>query len=215
MNLELRRQNDLFTIQNLQYQNLKERMNETRRARHDLRQHMTVLHSLCQAGEYDQLTAYLQDYLSQTSTDHPIVYCDNLTLNALLVYYAQIAADRKIDFSINISVPKDIPMRNTDLCVLLGNLIENACDGCMTMPEARRLIHLNMLMPNQGSVVFTLDNTFCGQPLRKDNSQFLSSKHEGYGIGLESVLNIVNRYNGVLKTTTEDEMFCVSIVLNL
>lgn len=91
MNLELRRQNDLFTIQNLQYQNLKERMDETRRARHDLRQHMSVLHSLCEVGEYDQLTAYLQDYLSPTSTVHPIVYCDNLTLNALLVYNAQIA----------------------------------------------------------------------------------------------------------------------------
>lgn len=174
-----------------------------------------VLHSLCVAGEYDQLTAYLQDYLSQASTDHPIVYCDNLTLNALLVYYAQIAADRKIDFSISISVPKDIPIRNTDLCVLLGNLIENACDGCMTLPEGRRLIRLNMLMPNQGSVVFTLDNTFCGPPLRKDNGQYLSSKHEGYGIGLDSVINIVNRYNGLLKTDTEGEMFCVSVVLNL
>lgn len=176
---------------------------------------MTVLYSLCEAGQYDQLTAYLQDYLSQTSTDHPLVYCDNLTLNALLVYYVQIAEDRKIDFSINISMPKEIPIRDTDLCVLLGNLIENACDGCMTLPETGRRICLNMLMPNYGSVVFTLDNTYDGQPLQKDNGQFLSSKHEGYGIGLDSALNIVNRYNGVLKTDTQGDTFCVSVVLNL
>lgn len=190
-------------------------MDETRRARHDLRQHMTVLYSLCGAGEYDQLASYLQDYLKQTSTDHPIVYCDNLTLNALFVYYAQVVADRKIDFFISISMPKDIPMQDTDLCVLLGNLIENACDGCMTLPEDRRHILLNLMMPNRGSVVFTLDNTFCGQPLQKDNGQFLSSKHEGYGIGLDSVLNIIKRYNGVLKMDTEGEMFCISVVLNL
>lgn len=215
INLDLRMQNNLFAIQNLQYQNLKERMDETRRARHDLRQHMTVLQSLCEADEYDQLKAYLQDYLSQTSTEHPVVYCDNLTLNALLVYYAQIAAKRKIDFSIKVSMPKEIPLQNTDLCVLLGNLIENACDGCMALPESKRLIRLNILMPNHGSVVFTLDNTFGGQPPQKNHGQFLSSKHEGYGIGLDSVLNIVNRYNGVLKTSTEGEMFCVSVVLNL
>lgn len=128
-----------LTIQNLQYESLKERMDETRRARHDLRHHMTVLYSLCETGEYDQLASYLQNYLKQTCTDHPIVYCDNLTLNDLLVYYAQVVANRK----------------------------------------------------------------------------FLSSKHEGYGIGLDSVLNIVKRYNGVLKTDTEGEMFCISVVLNL
>lgn len=106
-------------------------------------------------------------------------------------------------------------MQDTDLCVLLGNLIDNACSGCMTLPEDKRRIHLNLLMPNHGSIVFTLDNTFDGQPFQKDNGQFLSTKHEGYGIGLDSVLNIVKRYNGVLKTNTEGEMFCISVVLNL
>lgn len=97
-NLDLQTQNNLLTIQNLQYENLKERMDETRRARHDLRQHMAVLHSLCQNGDYDQLTDYLQNYLNLTATDHPIVYSDNLTLNALLGYYAQIAEEQKLIF---------------------------------------------------------------------------------------------------------------------
>lgn len=215
INLELHKQNNLLTIQNLQYENLKERMDETRRARHDLRQHMTVLHTLCEAKKYNQLASYLQNYLNQTSTDHSVVYCDNLALNALLVYYGQIARSNNIDFSINISLPKDIPIQDTDLCVLFGNLIENACDGCMMLPEEKRRICLQALMPNQGAIVLTIDNTFYRQSLRKYNGQFLSSKHEGYGIGLNSVLNIVNRYNGMLKTDTEDDIFCISILLNL
>lgn len=214
-NLDLRTQNDLLAIQNLQYENLKERMDETKRARHDLRHHMTVLHSFCQNGEYDQLTAYLQSFLDQTSADLPVAYCSNLTLNALLNYYAQIAEEHKINFSIDISLPQEIPMQDTDLCVLLGNLIENACDECLTLPEDHRQIRLKMLMPTQSSVVFTLDNTFGGHSIQKNKGQFLSSKHEGYGIGIDSAANIVERYNGVLKIDTEEEMFCISVVLNL
>lgn len=213
-NLDLHMQNDLLTIQNLQYENLKERMDETKRARHDLRHHMTVLHSLCQNGEYDELTTYTQNFLNQTSTDYTISYCGNLTMNALLSYYAQTAKDCEIDFSISISLPEDIPIQDTDLCVLLGNLIENACDGCMTLPKDKRRMCFKMLMPNHGSVVFTLDNTFEGKAPQKENGQFLSSKHKGYGIGLDSASGIVNRYNGVLKTDAQNGIFCVSVVLN-
>lgn len=214
-NYDLRIQNNFFAIQNMQYENLKERMDETRRARHDLRQHMTVLYSLCEAGSYEKLSSYLQNYLKSTSIEQSIVYCTHFSLNALLVYYAQIARDHKIDFSVSLSLPTEIPMSDTDLCVLFGNLLENACDGCMTLPEKKRLIQLNALMPNQGSLVFTLDNTFLEQTLQKSNGRFLSSKHEGMGIGLDSVLNIVNRYNGVLKINTNGGMFCVSVVINL
>lgn len=214
-NLDLRTQNNLLAIQNLQYENLKERMDETRRARHDLRHHMAVLHSFCQNGEYDQLTTYLQNFLDQTSADLPVAYCSNLTLNALLNYYAQIAEEHKINFSIDISLPQEIPMQDTDLCVLLGNLIENAYDECLTLPEDKRHILLKMLMPNHSSVVFTLDNTFSGHSIQKNKGQFLSSKHEGYGIGIDSAANIVERYNGVLKIDTEGKMFCISVVLNL
>lgn len=63
INFDLRSQNDLLSIQNLQYENLKGHMDETKRARHDLRHHMIVLQTLCEAGEYDHLASYLQNYL--------------------------------------------------------------------------------------------------------------------------------------------------------
>lgn len=214
-NYELRLQNNQLAIQNLQYENLKYRMDETRHARHDLRQHMSVLYSLCKSGDYEQLSDYLQRYLKSTSPDLSISYCEHFSLNALLVYYAQTAKDNRIDFSIDLSLPKELKIRDTDLCVLLGNLIENACHGCMTLPDGKRRIHLMASMPTQNSLVFTLDNTFEGQLPRKIDHQYFSSKHEGAGIGLDSAQNIINRYNGVLKTEIKDDMFCVSAVLNL
>lgn len=214
-NLELRAQNNLLVIQNLQYESLKERMDETKRARHDLRHHMLVLYSFCEAGQYEQLTAYLQDYLSSSPADSAVTYCPHLALNALLVYYDQLARNRKIDFSVKVSLPEDIPVHTPDLCVLFGNLLENAFDGCMPLPEDKRRIQLAAAMPNSGALVLTVDNTCSGQPLQKEKDQYLSSKHTGYGIGLNSVHNIAKRYNGALETEIAEGMFRVSVVLML
>ncbi len=213
-NMELRSQNDRLTIENLQYENLKERMNETRRARHDLRQHMTVLHALSENKEYDKLNQYLQDYLKAVPLDHSLSYCEHFALNALLVYYAQIAENKKIIFDVHVCLPQDIPVSDTDLTVLFGNLLENACSGCLTLPEERRKICVRGAFPTPGAFVLTIDNTFDGS-IKTEKEHFLSSKHPGNGIGIESVRHIADRYNGTARFTAENGMFCASVVLNL
>lgn len=214
-NYSLQIQNDFLAIQNLQYENLKKRMDETRQMRHDLRHHMTVLFSLCEAGSYEQLFDYLKEYLKNAPpSEQSLTYCSHFALNALLVYYAQIALERNIDFSIDISLPQDLPIADTDLCILFGNLLENACDGCSLLPQEKRFIALKALMPNPSSLVFTIDNTFLEQTVQKDVHGYVSSKHSGYGAGLNSVFYITDRYNGVLKIDTANGLFCVSVVLN-
>lgn len=213
-NMELRTQNHLLAIQNLQYEHLKFRMDEMKQTRHDLRQHLTILQTFCENEEYDKLRSYLQNYLRSLPPDHSIAYCEHFTLNALLVYYAQIAWEHRIDFSVRLCLPQDISISDPDLTVLFGNLLENACEGCMTVPAGQRQIQLRGEILNQNSFVFTLDNTFSGK-VQMEKGRFLSSKQEEHGIGLRSVQDIVNKYNGTVKFETEKKMFCVSIVLNL
>ena len=64
-------------------------------------------------------------------------------------------------------------------------------------------------------LLFTIDNTF-DRPVRKDLSGiFLSSKHVGHGIGIESAKAIVLRHNGQLRIEQNDGMFCVSLLIDL
>ena len=213
-NMELRSQNDRLAIENLQYENLKERMNETKQARHDLRQHMSVLYTLSENKEYDKLNTYLKDFLDSVPTEHPLSYCEHFALNALLVYYAQMAENKHISFDVHICLPQNVSISDTDLIVLFGNLLENACEGCITLPEEKRHICLKGSFPTPGAFVLTIDNTFYGS-IKTEQGHFLSTKHSGNGIGTESVRHIADRYNGTVRVTAENGMFCVSVVLNL
>lgn len=213
-NMELCTQNDQLIIQNLQYKNLKLCIDETRQARHDLRQHMTVLHTLYKGKQYEQLDNYLQKHLDSISFDYSIVYCEHFTLNALLIYYAQMFNNHHINFDVQISFPQNISINDMDITILFGNLLENAFEGCMTCSEEQRKIILRGSMVNQSSYVFTLDNTFFGS-IQFENGRYLSTKHDGIGIGIESIKNIVNKYNGTSEFKFKNNIFYISIMLNL
>lgn len=214
-NLKLQSDNYQLTIQNLQYENLKERMDEIKRARHDLRQHLRVIQNIAEKKDYNRLNIYLEEYWENSFPNHPISYCSNFALNALIVYYAQFADKNDIAFSIDISVAQNISISDVDLTVLFGNLIENACEACLQLPKETRTVSLKIRMSNSEVLVFSIDNSCIEKSLNQKNGQIFSSKHEGYGIGIESAQNIVNRHNGLLQFEKLNDMFCVSGIINL
>lgn len=212
-NGELQRQNELLNIQTLQYQNMKKRMEDTRKARHDLHHHLAILRGFLENGCYREMEKYLNDYLKTTPSGEPISFCQHFSANVLIDYYWQYAKDNSIIFQTKLDIPQHIFVADTDLCVFLGNLLENACEACLKLPKEQRHIYLSSKMTNPGTFVITIDNTFPAGSIQIDHGHFLSSKHKGRGIGTESIINIVKKYNGVTNFKEDSGMFCVSIVM--
>lgn len=211
-NLKLRDENKQLALQNLRYDELKKQMDVTRRARHDLRQHISVVYAMAQKNECEKIEEYLGTYLNHSYLKNPIVYCGNFALNAVLVYYVQQAEKADIKINIDIALPNEISIKDADLTVLFGNLIENAIDACENVQKDKRSIELKIHRPNAGSIVFSIDNTFDGN-IKMSGNKFLSTKQNGSGIGIESAKYVVEKYNGDMKIEINDNKFCVSGVL--
>ena len=211
-NIKLNEQNTQLAIQALQYENLKERMDETRRARHDLRQHMNLIYSMVENHEYNKLTSYLKEYRSLSSMEKPILYCEHFSLNATIAYYAQQFSENDIKFDYRLTIPQDIPVPDTDLCVLFGNMLENSFEACLKVETERRFVNLIVSMPNSTTMVIALDNSYSGN-IKMDENNFFSSKHAGHGIGTESIKHIVSTYNGSVTFNAADNIFKISAVL--
>lgn len=76
-----------------------------------------------------------------------------------------------------------------------------------------RRIQLKSSYKNGNIFVLTVDNT-CENKVKKDKEGvFLSTKHKGNGIGVESVKNIAQRYQGVCRIELENGMFRISVML--
>lgn len=124
----------------------------------------------------------------------------------------QKAKNYGIDVNIDVIIPNELSISDTDLTVLFGNLLENAIDGCKTITIENKFINLKIKKPNEGALVFSIKNTFNGN-VKLENGKFLSTKEQGSGIGIESVKYVVNKYKGAIEFKSDEETFSVSGVL--
>lgn len=209
--LQLKAENYQLSLQSLQYQSLQDRMEETRRARHDLRQSMAVINAYLQHGNRDELEHFASSYCAALPVDKPILYCRNSAINAVLSYYEERAHIEHISFSAAVEYPETTAIPDTEIVVLLGNLLENAIDACIQQQSGAPLIDLSLRMQGQ-SLVAVLRNTYTGTRL-PDNGAFPSSKHAGEGTGLASVRHIAEKHNGAARFTGDGHIFCASVTL--
>lgn len=210
-NSELKSENYQLSMQFLQYENLKERIEDARRAKHDFRQSLAVIQAFASCNNQEGLLNYLNNYMSTVPADTPLLYCENSAVNALLVYYADMAQKNNITFSAAADYPSESILSDTDAVVLFGNLMENAIEACIRRMVPDKYVRLRITQ-FQGMLIITLDNSYSGQ-IHKEEEDFISSKNGQKGIGTASVKKIVSKYNGILKFQYDDSQFHASVML--
>ncbi len=213
-NAALKSQNNQLLLQKLQYENLKGKIAETRRAKHDLRHHITVMTGYLHDGKLEELEAYLTSYRNSLPDDTSVVLCQNYAVNLLFVYFAQQAKENDIQFCVHADIPEQLTIAENDLSVLLGNLLENAMDACLAQATDNRRIVVRAKRKDD-ALLLAIDNTFDGNIKQNKNGVFLSTKHDGPGLGLESARQIALHYNGVFQAEQKNGMFYVSVLLEL
>ena len=168
---------------------------------------------LLQTKQYDKLKQYADDYC-RTFSDAPSVchFCKHASANALLSYYASIAADHKITIQFQIQIPENISVSDIDLSILLGNLLENAVFACKTAEPAKRYIHLTADTNTPGALFIVMANSFDGK-IKKSNGGFLSTKEGGSAIGLSSVRAIAEKYQGFAQFSADKTEFISNVML--
>lgn len=196
--------------QKKQYDRLSSHMDDARRAKHDMRQHLTVMQSYLKSDDRENLSEYLDSYLSQLPQYKLDIYSRNDVVNAIVCNYATLARDDKVSFEAKIDYPEPCPITATDITVLLGNLLENAVEACHN-EAVPKLIKLRIRQ--KGNMLFILVDNTCTTSVHFQEGTPLSSKREGFGIGAASVVSITERYHGTAQFEQREGMFYASVLL--
>lgn len=102
-----------------------------------------------------------------------------------------------------------------DLCAVISNLLENASEACARMKSADRFINIKISSTTNSLLVIIIENSYEGNIQRLGNA-FISSKKKGRrGIGISSVLNITEQYNGISRFEYQDQVFKASVLLKI
>lgn len=111
----------------------------------------------------------------------------------------------------NIRINKDINISNIDMCVILGNLLDNSIESCI-LTEGDKYIDLNIISEND-RLIIKISNTTNGK-LKYINGKFLSTKKKGiHGIGLTQVDIAVKKYDGYISRKNENNIFTTYLMI--
>lgn len=210
---ETGRINRQLAMQKEHYKQLNARIEETRRLRHDMRHHIRMLCVLAESGDMQRLREYLKKLAPSAEQGEALTYTTNSVLDAVLCHY--ITAARQAGIRVNCVVAMgDTPcLPEDELCVLFGNLLENAVEACQRQTEGDRYIYLRCRQETD-CISIVLDNSYDGC-VRYQRGYLRSSKEERVGIGVESVKTIVEKHGGMALFEPKESVFEVSVMIPL
>ena len=178
-----------------------------------MRHHLRTLYQFLENGESEQAMHYLSSCEISQAAARRETCCAHPIADALLQYYKGQCSEHHIAFHAALEMPAELQIEDTDISILFGNLLENAYEACMEYRGQHPSIKIRGKYREAGLLV-RFENTF-SNPLKEKNGTFQSTKHDGPGIGTESVKKVVQQYQGTVEFAKEGHIFQVSIILPL
>jgi sensor histidine kinase regulating citrate/malate metabolism len=187
-----------------------------RAMRHDLRHQLNVLRSFSEAGDLEGISNYINqvsDSLPRTATES---YCENHAVNAVVGYYIALAESEGVSVDAKLEIPeKTGRVHAVDLCVILGNLLENAINGLRSVKTGEKYIRARAKTINE-TLSLIIENNFDGL-WEQDNGVYISrntSEGRREGEGLVSVEAICKKYDGFIRVEPVNNTWRVSVQVN-
>lgn len=185
-----------------------------KRARHDLRHQLMVIRSYNNSGANAKLTGYLDTLIGSIPDRQDSVYCENAAVNAIISHYATLAEKNHIKFSVNLTVPEYMEqISDTNLCVIFGNLLENATEACARLTDGHRFISLYSRL-QYGTLTIVMDNSFDGKITARDG-MIISRKRSDFGTGTNSVTTVAKKHGGGASFDADGLVFKSSVYVRI
>lgn len=179
--------------------------------KHDMKHHLRELRELADVNHDAEIIEYLDHMLDSIKSTEAIVESRNISIDGVLNYMGARALEKGILLKIHTAVPEDLKLNAFDFNIILGNLMENAIEASDKVENPHIFLDIRYEL---NCIFIMIKNKYNGIVNKKDE-KIITSKGKEHGLGLQSIKNIVKKYNGTDDISYNDEEFTVEIVLYL
>ncbi len=206
----------LLKLEERHYAQLSSQVEDARRIRHDLRQHLRVIHTLLDQGDSEALAGYLEQYATNVKPllEKPMAFFEVPIVDALVAHYWSAAQKRGAEFLVKGQLRELPQVVYVDFCSIMGNLLENALDALDRQdPEYPKWIRVRCEIL-QKKLMLEVVNTNSA-PVHWEKNGFRSAKRDELGTGTLSVSIIARQYGGIASFSHEEDCFTARVLLPL
>lgn len=188
--------------------------------RHDYHNHIQTMKACLALDQTQQLGDYLDRLDADLVRIDRVIKTGNVMVDAILNSKISLARAHDISVNAKATVPPQLRIVDVDLCVVLGNLMDNAIEACMKIEDTdKRFIRVYIGMHKE--MFYISVSNAMGSGIRRQESGlrnpiYLSTKgNEGHGFGLVRIDRIVEKYAGFVDRQNEEGAFVTEIMLPL
>lgn len=183
--------------------------------RHDYHNHIQTIKAHAALHQYRELDDYLSELDADLESVDTLIKSGNVMLDAIVNSKVSLARSRGIRVNVKAVAKEDMRVSDIDLCVIIGNLVDNAIDACARVEqEDRRFIRV-YIGSLKGQLYISVTNA-TAETARNQSGLYPSSKAGAmHGQGLRRVDGVVDKYGGYLNRQNEPGVFATEILLPL
>lgn len=196
-----------------QYDEIKSVYMDMRGWRHDYHNHMQVMKAQLALGNTEEMGAYLDQLERELDRVDTFVRSGNLMVDAILNSKLTLARRQEVAVNCSAKAPKRLSVEDVDLCVILGNLLDNALEACAQVEKEKRFLRLYLTV-NKSQLYFSVQNAAKEEP-DFDASRYISRKRGNHGLGMKRVKAAVDKYDGYLNLANEPGIFAAEVTMPL
>lgn len=200
-----------FAFQEQKYEQASQSFRNISSVIHDTNKHLVYLNECIDRREFDEAKRYIGTAIEHIDKSYKRINTGFLPIDALVSNSLNIAEANNITFKSDIKIEKErICIERYDLCVALGNLLDNAVEACKKVPNPDDRIISVSIVTGDNSLVIHIVNSV--ERMMRDD--FKTDKNDKllHGYGISNVRAISEKYGGVF-TIERRESSCEATLI--
>ena len=194
-----------------QYGEIKSVYMDMRGWRHDYHNHMQVMKAQLAMGNFAEIQEYLDALEKELDRVDTLVKSGNMMVDAILNSKLTLARRQKVALNCKVKVPERLSVEDVDLCVILGNLLDNALEACGKIDEENRFLRIYMQV-NKSQLYLSIQNSAREEPDFNERN-YITQKRGNHGLGMKRVQAAVDKYHGYLNLANEPGIFAAEVTM--
>lgn len=169
---------------------------KARKLRHDINRSLGIYIRLLEEGRVDEVISTMKSTVGEMPADKVIYLSANNIISAVLNEKMGICRNHEIEFGVQLTAEID-KEREMDIAIMLSNLLDNAIENQLDGRLGAKIFV--SIFDQNGMYNVVVKNTTRETVLGK-NPQLVTQKSDElyHGIGLKSVKDTVEKYDGII-----------------
>lgn len=196
---------------------INELMSKVKSNEREYKKHLNAIYVITQVSKPEEIKEKIKSYIGTIVLDDEefskLLHIDNTIVKAVL--YNKIQRAEKLGVSCKYTVTsdlRDIAMDDSELTVILSNLLNNAIEATSMIKSKEMEVVISEDLYIYKITVYNKTENLTMEKLVDIFKMGYSTKGEGRGYGLYNVKKIVDKYKGKIKVSLDDDIVKISII---